>query len=351
MVLFQAPETKTPPAKRAAKKTAAAARTVRRAVDQEPPATRAPAKGGGKSGKGGKKKAAAARPRPPTAATRPTRTTRPATIPRSRDPTSGDSEESTDGEGGPRRRRRAEVAAAGVLDGSGDDTRPTRTTTPTTSRTTPGTRTPTTARVGGGSGGSRRRRRRRRSGRRESGGSSDDPDNTVTRARKHAQPRGRDHQHRRVHPPRGQEAASSRGSRGRSSARADRQRGGVPGPPRVRRPGDGHPAEGRPDPDRRARGQGPRRALRRARVADLADRQRLPRPRPERAALDGGGVHRHRQGPQRRALRRRGQLVGGRPQGRPAAQDRVGALLRARRSWCRSPRTPSATRAPASPAR
>ena len=34
------------------------------------------------------------------------------------------------------------------------------------------------------------------------------------------------------------------------------------------------------------------------------------------------------------------------PQGRPAAQDRVGAVLRASRSWCRSPRTRSATRAP-----
>ena len=161
-----------------------------------------------------------------------------------------------------------------------------------------------------------------------------------------AQPRGRDHQHRRLHPPRGQEAAPARGPRGRPSSRADRQRGRVPGPSRVRRPGHGHPAEGRPDPDRRTRGQGARRALRRPRVADLADRQRLPRSGAERAALDGGGLHRHRQGPQRGALRRRGQLVGGRPQGRPAAQDRVGAVLGADRSWCRSPRTRSVTRAP-----
>ena len=35
-----------------------------------------------------------------------------------------------------------------------------------------------------------------------------------------------------------------------------------------------------------------------------------------------------------------------RPQGRPAAQDRVGARPPARPSWSRSPRTRSATRAP-----
>ena len=46
-------------------------------------------------------------------------------------------------------------------------------------------------------------------------------------------------------------------------------------------------------------------------------RQRLPRPGAERAAAHGGGVRRHRQGPQRRALRRRGQLGRRRP-GRPA---------------------------------
>ena len=46
-------------------------------------------------------------------------------------------------------------------------------------------------------------------------------------------------------------------------------------------------------------------------------RQRLPRQGPERAAGDGGGVRRHRPGPQRRPLRRRGELGRGRA-GRPA---------------------------------
>ena len=65
----------------------------------------------------------------------------------------------------------------------------------------------------------------------------------------------------------------------------------------------------------------------------------------------GGRVHRHRQGPQRRALRRRGQLVG-RSATRTASPARSSRCCpRARRSWCRSPRTRSGTRAPASPAR
>ena len=117
-------------------------------------------------------------------------------------------------------------------------------------------------------------------------------------------PRGRDHRRLRLHPARGQEAAPPRGPGGRPAPGTHRQRGGVPGPPRVGRPGDGGPPARRPHPDRRARGQGPRRALRRPRVPDLADRQRLPRPRAERPAVDGGGLRRHRQGPQRRPLRR-----------------------------------------------
>ena len=56
-------------------------------------------------------------------------------------------------------------------------------------------------------------------------------------------------------------------------------------------------------------------------------RQRLPRQGAERPAVDGGGVRRHRQGPQRRPLRRRGQLGRGRAGG-PAAAHRAGAEVR-----------------------
>ena len=66
--------------------------------------------------------------------------------------------------------------------------------------------------------------------------------------------------------------------------------------------------EERPHPDRRARRQGARRALRRQVAGGVAHRQRLPRPRAERAAQHGGRVRRHRPRPQRGALLRRGRL-------------------------------------------
>ena len=59
-------------------------------------------------------------------------------------------------------------------------------------------------------------------------------------------------------------------------------------------------------------------------------RQRLPGQGPERAAVDGGRVRRHRQGPQRRALRRRGELGRRRPGG-PAQADRGTRSSRASR--------------------
>src|SRR5207247_1362174 len=80
----------------------------------------------------------------------------------------------------------------------------------------------------------------------------------------------------------------------------------------------------RPDPDRRARGRRPGRALRGPADPDLDGRQRLPRPGAERAAQHGGGVRRHRQGSQRGAVRRRGEL-GRRRDGRPAPPDRARA--------------------------
>ncbi len=57
-----------------------------------------------------------------------------------------------------------------------------------------------------------------------------------------AQPRGRDHRAERLHPAGGQAPAPPRGPRGRTASRPDRQRGRVPGPPRVRRAGDGRSA-------------------------------------------------------------------------------------------------------------
>ena len=245
--------------------------------------------------------------------------------------------------------RAATVVAVAAADAGGASP-------PTGPAATPGTTTPTRttspttqsgdeAQSGDGAGSRRRapaapaRRRGRRLARR--------PREDRHAGAQAAQSRGRDHQRQRLHPPRGQEAAPPRGPGGRTPPRADRQRGRVPGPPRVRRPGHGHPPARGPHPDRRPRGRRARGALRRPRVADLADRQRLPRSGAERAPLDGGRVHRHRQGSQRRALRRRGQLVRARPQGRAASQDRVGARPRASPCWCRSPRTRSATRAPA----
>ena len=85
-------------------------------------------------------------------------------------------------------------------------------------------------------------------------------------------------------------------------------------------------------------------------------RQRLPRPRAERAAQHGGRLRRHRPRPQRRAVLRRGRLGGRRgrrrgrrPRTRPAASSSRSSPATA--CSCRSRRTRSATRAPASPAR
>ena len=203
-------------------------------------------------------------------------------------------------------------------------------TTPTTRRRTGprATRPRTTgARTTAARAARRRRRRRRRRGRRRRGRRATTPRTPSPGSAAAAPPRTRSPRSRgstRL------EAKKQRRREGREAGRRrapDRERGRVPGPPRVGRPGHGDPPARRPHPDRRARGQGPRRALRRPRVADLADRQRLPRPGAERAAVHGGGLHRHRQGPQRGPVRRRGQLVRARPQGRPAPQDRVGALL------------------------
>ena len=57
---------------------------------------------------------------------------------------------------------------------------------------------------------------------------------------------------------------------------------------------------------------------------DFLDRQRLPRPRAERAAVHGGCVRRHRPRSQRGALRRRGRL-GLLRRRRPESQGREGA--------------------------
>ena len=80
----------------------------------------------------------------------------------------------------------------------------------------------------------------------------------------------------------------------------------------------------RSHPDRRAGGQRPRRALRRAQPGRVAHRQRVPRSRAERAPQHGSRVRRHRARPQRRALLRRGRL-GCRRDGQPAAPHRAGA--------------------------
>ena len=137
----------------------------------------------------------------------------------------------------------------------------------------------------------------------------------------------------RLDPAGGQAAAPPRGPGHRPAAAADPHRVGVPRPPRGRRPGDGGPAARRPHPDRRARGRHPGRALRDQGEQQLVRRERLPRPGAERAAQHGGGVRRHRQGPQRGALRRRGQLGRGRPGG-------PGPLHRARAEVRRQHRRP-----------
>ena len=96
-----------------------------------------------------------------------------------------------------------------------------------------------------------------------------------------------------------------------------------------------------PDADRGARGRRARRALRHPVQPDVVRRQRLPRPGAERAARDGGGVHRHRQGPQRRALRRRGGLVAARPRGQAqAGRERAVVRLAGARAGHQGPGRP-----------
>ena len=75
--------------------------------------------------------------------------------------------------------------------------------------------------------------------------------------------------------------------------------------------------------DRGSRGRYRRRALRDVGRFGLIGRKHLPRDRPERVALDGGGFRRYRPWPKRCPLRRRGQL-GGRRTGRVQSQDRAG---------------------------
>ena len=106
-----------------------------------------------------------------------------------------------------------------------------------------------------------------------------------------------------LHPPGGQAAAAPRVPGLRASSARD-HRGRVPGSPGVRGSADDRAPEGRAHPDRRPGGRGAGRALRVPDPAGLPDRQRLPREGAERAALHGGGVHRHRPRAQRRALRR-----------------------------------------------
>ncbi|CAA9302582.1 MAG: Ribonuclease E, partial [uncultured Gemmatimonadaceae bacterium] len=142
----------------------------------------------------------------------------------------------------------------------------------------------------------------------------------------HQRRRGRRPRHHRLHPHGRQARPPPGGPRLRPHPQADPVRGRVPGPPRGRRPHDDRPAEGRPHPDRRARGRHPGRALRHPRERPVLRRQRLPRPRAERAAEHGGGVRRHRQEPQRGALRRRGELQ--RLRRWPLAQHRVGPQVR-----------------------
>ena len=122
----------------------------------------------------------------------------------------------------------------------------------------------------------------------------------------------------------GQEAAAPRGPGDRPPPPAHRHRVGVPRPPRVGRAVHGGPPAQGPHPDRGARGRRAGRALREPVQPPVLRRQRLPGQGPERAAVDGGRLRRRRQGPQRGALRRRGELRRQRARG-PAEADRVGA--------------------------
>ena len=196
----------------------------------------------------------------------------------------------------------------------------------------------------GADGATRRRRRRRR---RKSGAgddndvSPDDPPNTVVHERagrtdKRRQGQRRDSGHHRIDAAGGQASAPPRRPRCRAAPSADPERGRVPGPPRGRRAGDGGArqgphraaARGRPlHPDRGARRRRRRRTFRDVGGLGVAGRQHLSGHRAERAAVDGGGVRRHRPWPQRRAVRRRGELGGSRARWRHP-QDRAGPQAR-----------------------
>ena len=95
------------------------------------------------------------------------------------------------------------------------------------------------------------------------------------------------------------------------------------------RQADGHHRARGARPDRRARGEHPRAALRHAPRVPFDGGQRLPGSHPERAPRDGGSVRRHRPGTQRRPVRGRGQLRTGGPRRRQAATHRTGAEVRA----------------------
>ena len=84
---------------------------------------------------------------------------------------------------------------------------------------------------------------------------------------------------------------------------------------------------------------------------DTADRrQHLPRPGAERAARDGGGVHRHRHAEERRALPRRRRLRPERRRGEPAP-DRAAAQERPVGDGAGHQEPDRGTRAPGSPRR
>ena len=131
----------------------------------------------------------------------------------------------------------------------------------------------------------------------------------------------------RVHPAGGQAPAAQGRARLRAPPPAGHHRVGVPGPARGGGPGHGGPAARGADPDRGPRGQGARRALRGPGRPPVPGRQRLPRQGPERPAVDGGRLRRHRQGPQRRPVRGRGELRRERPGGRVQAH-RAGPQVR-----------------------
>ena len=97
---------------------------------------------------------------------------------------------------------------------------------------------------------------------------------------------------RRSPPPRGHRGGAARHRQGHGDHGARRSRSD-------RGPGGGRARPALRHPDRR----------------DVHGRQCLPRSRPERPPGDGGGVHRHRTRPQRRAVRRRGQLFARGPGG------------------------------------